>query len=259
MPRSAVIAVGVAAIAIGLSACGGAGSTTTSSSAVRTPAAASRGTAATGAPHTRPSTTAGGSNTAAMPKATKKALAKMAAVGSGSACKSADQTLAVGRTTAARFSICRTANGGTYYRGLTPANGASVEVNNVIRTSSGWLVAAPDGTTYAISRTSMVITLTTGARVTSRMISYQGPGDRPVATATPIRRAANGFALGGPPTPSLPSDYSHPSHAECLKYLSEVRAWSNYQNQHRPAGSTNDLPMSGDVQYLGTVCHLNYY
>lgn len=59
--------------------------------------------------------------------------------------------------------------------------------------------------------------------------------------------------------PTPPSDYGHPSHAECLSYRSELRAWSNYQNQHRPAGSANNLPMSGEVQYLWMSCRLNYF
>jgi hypothetical protein len=170
-----------------------------------------------------------------------------------------DHVLAVGSTNNAKFSICRTSAGGTYYRGLTPANGESVEVDNVVRTSSGWLVTAHDGTTYAISPASMVITLTTGDEVTSRMVTYQAAGGRQSAAPTPIRRDRNGFALGGPPAPTPPADYNHPSHSDCLRYLREVRAWSSYQNQHRPPGSTNDLPFSGDVQYLGTVCHLSYW
>jgi len=74
----------------------------------------------------------------------------------------------------------------------------------------------------------------------------------------PVRRDANGFALGGPPAPRGPANYEHPSHADCLRHLREVRAWSHYQNAHRPAGSTNYLPSSGDVQYLFVVCGLRY-
>lgn len=77
-------------------------------------------------------------------------------------------------------------------------------------------------------------------------------------STTSIARDKNGFALRGPPVPVSPANYDHPSHPECLRFLKEVRAWSAYQNKHRPAGSTNDLPFSGDVQYLYTVCGLNY-
>lgn len=77
-------------------------------------------------------------------------------------------------------------------------------------------------------------------------------------SGTQIVRDANGFALGGPPAPTAPSNYAHPSHAECLRYRDQVRAWSNYQNLHRPRGATNDLPTSGEVQYLYVVCGLNY-
>lgn len=79
---------------------------------------------------------------------------------------------------------------------------------------------------------------------------------RPSSTA--IKRDKNGFALGGPPAPAGPANYDHPSHTDCLRFRTELRAWSNYQNQHRPAGSTNDLPSSGEVQYLFVVCGLKY-
>lgn len=72
-----------------------------------------------------------------------------------------------------------------------------------------------------------------------------------------IARDANGFALGGPPPARQPG--SHPSRQACLTYLAQDRAWSNYQNEHRPVGSHNALPFSADVQYLYVVCHLNYY
>jgi len=78
------------------------------------------------------------------------------------------------------------------------------------------------------------------------------------AVNAPVRRDANGFALGGPPAATSPANYDHPSHSDCLQFRDELRAWSNYQNQHRPAGSTNDLPSSGEVQYLYVACHLEY-
>jgi len=78
------------------------------------------------------------------------------------------------------------------------------------------------------------------------------------ATPTSVGRDANGFALGGPPAPTGPANYDHPTHSDCLKHLDQVRAWSTYQNAHRPPGSTNYLPSSGDVQYLFVVCGLRY-
>ncbi len=78
------------------------------------------------------------------------------------------------------------------------------------------------------------------------------------ATPTAVGRDANGFALGGPPAPTGPANYDHPTHSDCLKHLDQVRAWSTYQNAHRPPGSTNYLPSSGDVQYLFVVCGLRY-
>ena len=79
------------------------------------------------------------------------------------------------------------------------------------------------------------------------------------AEGAAVRRDADGFALDGPPRAKAPANYSHPSHSDCLRFRDELRAWSNYQNQHRPPDSTNDLPSSGEVQYLYMYCHLNYY
>ena len=70
-----------------------------------------------------------------------------------------------------------------------------------------------------------------------------------------VARDANGFALGGPPRPSLAE---HPTKTQCTTYRDALVAWSNYQDQHRPAGSTNLLPMSGEVQNLAFTCNLTY-
>jgi len=78
------------------------------------------------------------------------------------------------------------------------------------------------------------------------------------ATPTSVGRDANGFALGGPPAPTGLANYDHPTHSDCLKHLDQVRAWSTYQNAHRPPGSTNYPPSSGDTQYLFVVCGLRY-
>lgn len=78
------------------------------------------------------------------------------------------------------------------------------------------------------------------------------------AAKAPVRRDANGFALDGPPQATSPANYDNPSQSDCLQFRDQLRAWSNYQNQHRPAGSTNQLPSSGEVQYLYIVCHLDY-
>lgn len=89
---------------------------------------------------------------------------------------------------------------------------------------------------------------------------YQRQNESPSATpsSTSIARDKNGFALGGPPAPTSPANYDNPSRSECRRYLKEVRAWSAYQNKHRPVGSTNNLPFRGDVEYLYTACGLNY-
>ena len=73
-----------------------------------------------------------------------------------------------------------------------------------------------------------------------------------------VGRDSNGFALSGPPAATPPANYSHPSQSDCLKFRRQLRTWSNYQNAHRPAGSTSMLPSSGEVQYLYVVCGLKY-
>jgi len=80
----------------------------------------------------------------------------------------------------------------------------------------------------------------------------------PAPKNAPVRRDSHGFALGGPRQAKSPANYDHPSHSDCLQFRDELRAWSNYRNNHRPAGSTNDLPSSGDTQYLYVICHLEY-
>ncbi len=78
------------------------------------------------------------------------------------------------------------------------------------------------------------------------------------ALTAPEPRDVNAFAPGGPPPATVPLSYNHPSPTDCLKFRDQVRAWSNFQNAHRPSGFTNDLPSSGDVQYLHTACNLGY-
>lgn len=85
---------------------------------------------------------------------------------------------------------------------------------------------------------------------------------QPVSTSEPLTapgpRNVNAFAPGGPPPATLPLSYTHPSPSDCLKFRDQVRAWSQFQNAHRPSGFTNDLPSSGDVQYLHSACNLGY-
>lgn len=86
--------------------------------------------------------------------------------------------------------------------------------------------------------------------------TYPGPvGDLVIDPCA--RRDANGFAVDGPALPDAPSEQS--SAAECRAYRDQLRAWSNYQNAHRPPGATAGLPMSSQVQNLYLVCNLGYY
>jgi len=85
---------------------------------------------------------------------------------------------------------------------------------------------------------------------------------QPISTSEPLTapgsRDVNAFAPGGPPPATVPLSYNHPSPSDCLKFRDQVRAWSDFQNAHRPSGFTNHLPSSGDVQYLRSACGLGY-
>ena len=85
---------------------------------------------------------------------------------------------------------------------------------------------------------------------------------QPISTSEPLTapggRDVNAFAPGGPPPATIPLSYDHPSHTACVKFRDQVRAWSDFQNAHRPSGFTNDLPSSGDLQYLHATCNLGY-
>ena len=73
-----------------------------------------------------------------------------------------------------------------------------------------------------------------------------------------VPRDVNAFARGGPSPATIPASYGHPSHSDCLRLRDQVRAWSAFQNAHRPTGFSTDLPSSGDVQYLHMACGLGY-
>ena len=84
---------------------------------------------------------------------------------------------------------------------------------------------------------------------------YQAENNGGVVPDTSIARDANGWALGGPPQPSTPN---HPTPASCATFRNQLHAWSDYQNAHRPYPSANSLPMSGQIQWLFTVCGMKY-
>ncbi|MEP7369708.1 MAG: hypothetical protein ABI662_08645 [Dermatophilaceae bacterium] len=86
----------------------------------------------------------------------------------------------------------------------------------------------------------------------------QMPAPTGAAKSALLVRDVNAFAPGGPPIATVPPSYDHPSAPDCLKFRDQVRAWSNFQNAHRPIGFSNDLPSSGDLQYLQTACGLAY-
>jgi len=68
----------------------------------------------------------------------------------------------------------------------------------------------------------------------------------------------HGFALGGPPAPTIVAKKDNPSHSECVKLRNQMHAWSDYQNAYRPADSTDRLPSKGVVRYLSTECGLKF-
>jgi hypothetical protein len=111
-------------------------------------------------------------------------------------------------------------------------------------------VSSPSATTVSVAPPTH--------KVTPSRIPSKSPTPKVATTPVPVGRDSNGFALGGPPQPSSPANYDHPSQSDCQRFLTELRAWSTYQNQHRPAGSTNYLPSSGEVQYLFVICGLRY-
>lgn len=106
------------------------------------------------------------------------------------------------------------------------------------------------------------------ASETYAMVSPQAPTTKAKAVAktpqsvaaksAPVRRDSKGFAVGGPAAATRPADYDNPSSSDCRKYRDQVRAWSDYQNAHRLAGSASLLPSSSDKQYLSTVCDLTF-
>ncbi|MEO8519215.1 MAG: hypothetical protein ABI438_08520 [Dermatophilaceae bacterium] len=77
------------------------------------------------------------------------------------------------------------------------------------------------------------------------------------AQKAPAGPSIDAFALGGPAPATVPANYSHPSPAECLKFRDQLRAWSQYQNAHRPTGFVS-LPSASDLQFLTTSCGLSY-
>lgn len=117
--------------------------------------------------------------------------------------------------------------------------------------------SSPSTTRHPVASTSSRVLLSTTAQA-RRSTCATYPGSDGMTIDPCIRRDANGFALGGPPYPASPANYQHPTAAECVRFRSQLRAWSNFQNAHRPPGATSGLPSSGDVQYLFIYCHLKY-
>lgn len=77
------------------------------------------------------------------------------------------------------------------------------------------------------------------------------------AQRAPAGPSIDAFAVGGPSPATVPAIYNRPTHSECVRFRDQLRAWSQYQNAHRPAGYAK-LPSASDLQFLTTTCGLSY-
>jgi hypothetical protein len=122
----------------------------------------------------------------------------------------------------------------------------------------GWFLWATD----QVSQVSALFspqTPSTDVPLTDPKVDVKGSPAQAVAPkSTGAGREVNAFAVGGPSPATVLVSYDHPSHSDCLKFRDQLRAWSDFQNAHRPAGFTRDLPSSDDVQYLSAACGLSY-
>jgi hypothetical protein len=144
---------------------------------------------------------------------------------------------------------------------------ATVLVSSCARTATTAAPPAPAGTTPYVSLSdtghrpaASVAAKGAAAKVAAAKAAAAKAASAKAASAkaAPVRRDANGFALGGPPAPTAPANYEHPSQSDCLRFRDQLRAWSDYQNLHRPRGAISNLPSSGEIQYLYAMCGLDY-
>lgn len=89
----------------------------------------------------------------------------------GARCNYTNPAVAIARTLQSAVVICRTGVGRFYYRGFGLANGLSIEIDDPVRTASGY-VATNNGVRYLVSPSALVITK--GSKVLSNepMLEY---------------------------------------------------------------------------------------
>ncbi|MGY4100765.1 hypothetical protein ACW2Q0_14605 [Nocardia sp. R16R-3T] len=86
--------------------------------------------------------------------------------------------MAIGRTTQSLVAICETGVGRLYYKGVRLSDGASVEIDDPVRTETGFAVTNA-GVRYSLSRDALVITQSSTQLASEPMLQYwsnYGPG-----------------------------------------------------------------------------------
>lgn len=94
-------------------------------------------------------------------------------VASYARCESGNPPALMAQTTKSQVVVCQTGPGDYYYRGVRMSDGASIELANAVRTSSGFDITNPaDGTRYQIRRDVLNI-ISPGGHVDSEpMVQY---------------------------------------------------------------------------------------
>ncbi|MFI5783232.1 hypothetical protein [Nocardia sp. NPDC051570] len=90
---------------------------------------------------------------------------------SGARCNSQDMAAAIGRTAHSLVVICTTGVGQLYYKGMRLSDGTSVEINDTIRTQSGF-IATNEGVQYSLSRQALVIARGSTQLANEPMLQY---------------------------------------------------------------------------------------
>lgn len=89
----------------------------------------------------------------------------------GARCNYTNPAVAIARTAQSAVVICRTDVGRFYYRGFGLANGLSVEIDDPVRTASGF-VATNNGVRYLVSPSALVITKDSKVLGNEPMLAY---------------------------------------------------------------------------------------
>ncbi|WP_405486182.1 protein kinase domain-containing protein [Nocardia sp. NBC_00511] len=89
-------------------------------------------------------------------------------------CDADDPAMAIGRTSASRLVVCRTATGRFYYKGIRVSDGAGIQIDDPSPDGNGgFSVTNPtDGTQYRITAYSLVITNGGNVAANESMIEY---------------------------------------------------------------------------------------